>query len=116
MNKRKGDGEEHHDKKHSERESEREREHEHERERPRRKGREREVQLEFLKRRWHGSQPPTPEAYKRALKQWRQLPGAIGTTVTDLRGDEKSVPLAPSKKPLAIGGGQKRGEDHRHGA
>jgi hypothetical protein len=114
MNKRKGDEEGHHDKKHSERE--REREHEHERERPRRKGREREVQLEFLKRRWHGSQPPTPEAYERALRQWRQLPGAIGTTATDLGGEGKSVPLTPSKKPLVIKGRQKRGEGHRHGA
>jgi hypothetical protein len=36
--------------------------------------------------RWLGSMPPSAEAYARALAQWRQLPGAIGVTTTDLGG------------------------------
>jgi hypothetical protein len=34
--------------------------------------------------RWIGSAPATAEAYARALAQWRQLPGAISVTTTDL--------------------------------
>lgn len=116
MNKRKGDederehrSKEHHDKEHQEKGHP-------ERERPRRKGREREVQLEFLKRRWQGSAPPTGERYTRALRQWRQLPGAIGTTATDLGGEEKSPPLSRSKKLQAGRNRHTRGGGHRHGA
>jgi len=39
--------------------------------------------------RWLGSAPATAEAYRRALAQWRQLPGAVGVTTTDLGGAEK---------------------------
>jgi hypothetical protein len=39
--------------------------------------------------RWLGSAPATAEAYSRALAQWRQLPGAIGVTTTDLVGPPK---------------------------
>jgi hypothetical protein len=49
-------------------------------------GTERAVYLQFLARRWKGSDPPTPQAYSRALKQWRQLPGVIVTAPTDLGG------------------------------
>jgi hypothetical protein len=54
------------------------------RERPRGHGREREAFLEYLARRWAGSPPPTAEAYARAERQWRRLPGAIVTQATDL--------------------------------
>ena len=47
-------------------------------------GTERPAYLELLARRWQGSIPPTPQAYARALKQWRQLPGSISTVPTDL--------------------------------
>lgn len=47
-------------------------------------GTERAVYLQFLARRWKGSPPATPQAYSRALKQWRQLPGVIATAPTDL--------------------------------
>jgi hypothetical protein len=47
-------------------------------------GTERAVYLQFLARRWRGSDPPTPQAYSRALQQWRQLPGVIATAPTDL--------------------------------
>jgi len=34
--------------------------------------------------RWQGSAVPTAQAFARAVSQWRRLPGAIGTTATDL--------------------------------
>jgi hypothetical protein len=34
--------------------------------------------------RWQGSALPTAQAFARAVSQWRRLPGAIGTTATDL--------------------------------
>ena len=40
-------------------------------------GRERAVHLEIIARRQGGGPPPTPEAYARAIEQWRQLPGAV---------------------------------------
>jgi hypothetical protein len=51
--------------------------------------------------RWLGSEPPTAEAYARALAQWRQLPGAIGVTAADLGG------AANAAKPLGAGTGGK---------
>ena len=47
-------------------------------------GLERSGYLEVLARKWRGSEPPTPQAYARAVKQWRQLPGAVVTAPTDL--------------------------------
>jgi hypothetical protein len=49
--------------------------------------------------RWLGSEPPTAEAYARALAQWRQLPGAIGVTAADLGG------AANAAKPPGAGTG-----------
>jgi hypothetical protein len=51
--------------------------------------------------RWLGSAPPTAEAYARALAQWRQLPGAIGATATDLGG------AVDAAKPKGDGPGEK---------
>ncbi|MGC2163755.1 MAG: hypothetical protein WA634_17740, partial [Silvibacterium sp.] len=73
-----------------------------ERERPPRQrgtgyGRERAIYEEYLARRWQGSDPPTPQAYARALRQWRQLPGAVGTTATDLGTIPDSHPVDNSK-------------------
>jgi hypothetical protein len=62
----------------------RERERHERRERPHGRGRERAVFLEYLAKRWTGSAPPTAEAYARALRQWRQLPGAVVTPATDV--------------------------------
>jgi len=47
-------------------------------------GLERSGYLQFLARKWRGSEPPTPQAYARALRQWRQLPGAVITAPADL--------------------------------
>jgi hypothetical protein len=47
--------------------------------RPRRRkaGRERRVHLQIALRRQLGEPPATPQAYARALEQWRQLAGAV---------------------------------------
>jgi hypothetical protein len=73
-----------------------------ERERPPRQhgtgyGREKAVYEEYLARRWQGSDPPTPQAYARALRQWRQLPGAVGTAATDLGAIPESHPVGDSR-------------------
>ena len=67
-------------------------------------GTERSAYLKFLERKWEGSAPPTAEAYGRALKQWRQLPGSVVTTAADL-GIEKTVDsLDNSNQPPANNG------------
>ena len=66
-------------------ERDREREHHH----PNPGGRDFPVFLKIRTARWLGSAPATAEAYARALAQWRQLPGAIGVTATDLGGAPK---------------------------
>lgn len=53
-------------------------------------GRERAVYLEYIARKWQGSEPPTAEGYARALELWRRLPGATVTAATDLTQAEKS--------------------------
>jgi hypothetical protein len=52
----------------------------------------REVHLAIIARQWLGSAPPTAQAYARALGQWRQLPGVVTTTATDL-GNAADVPV-----------------------
>ena len=44
---------------------------------PRGEGREHQVHKEILERRMRGGPEPTPEAYARALEQWKNLPGSI---------------------------------------
>jgi len=62
-----------------------------------REGKDHPVFVEIIRERWLGSDPPTAQAYARALAQWRQLPGAIATSATDL-GDAASVaPPAPAQ-------------------
>jgi hypothetical protein len=63
---------------------ERNRDHEYGHEHSDRRGKDSRVFSKILGARWLGSAPPTAQAYARALAQWRQLPGAIGTTATDL--------------------------------
>ena len=83
-----------------ERAHEREREyHEERRERPRGHGRERAVFLDYIARRWQGSAPPTAEAYARALRQWRQLPGSVITAPNDLA----EIPKPTSGDPKDAG-------------
>jgi hypothetical protein len=47
-------------------------------------GREHEVHKEILERRWRGGPKPTPEHYRRALEQWKNLPGSIVRPPTDV--------------------------------
>jgi hypothetical protein len=53
-------------------------------------GGERVVHMAIIAARWKGSLPPTAQAYARALRLWRRLPGAIVTAATDL-GDAADV-------------------------
>jgi hypothetical protein len=55
-------------------------------------GREQVVYLEHMARRWDGSQPPSAQAYSRALQQLRQLPGSVVTTATDLGTIRSAAP------------------------
>lgn len=63
-------------------------------------GTERAVYEEYLNRKWHGSAPPTPQAYARAIQLWRQLPGSIMTTPSDLGTIPESAPGNDSNEPL----------------
>ena len=84
-------------------------------EKPRRDkdGRERIVHLEIAARRFAGGAAPTPEAYARAMEQWRQLPGAVQhLPVNDLAGAPDSAvprdvdaetPPPPPKPPRQEG-------------
>jgi len=47
-------------------------------------GTERSVYEEYLARKWEGSEPPSPQAYARAIRLWRQLPGSIMSAPADL--------------------------------
>src|SRR5271163_1893390 len=57
-------------------------------------GREQIVYQEHMARRWQGSAAPSPQAYSRALKQLRQLPGSVITAPTDLA---TLPPVLPSR-------------------
>jgi hypothetical protein len=81
------------------RDRDRDDDHEREREHSNRRGRDFPVFLKIRGARWRGSEPPTAEAYARALAQWRQLPGAIGVAATDLGG------TAGAAKPPGDGAG-----------
>jgi len=47
-------------------------------------GREHQVHQEILERRMRGGPEPTPEAYRRALEQWKKLPGSKVRPPTDI--------------------------------
>jgi hypothetical protein len=74
----------------------------HEHEHSDRRGRDFPVFLKIRGARWLGSAPPTAEAYARALVQWRQLPGAISATATDL-GDGAGAAKPPGDGPSEKG-------------
>jgi hypothetical protein len=80
-------------------------------ERPRvdREGRDRAVITEIVKRRLEGGEPPTAEAYARALEQWQKLPGAAVRdpgTVT-----EKQPPDKPDDSRAVVPEGQNAADD-----
>ena len=69
------------------------------------------IHADYVRRRLEGGEPPTPDAYARAARQWRQLPGATAAAPTDLgnlpepppapgdRGDEDKPPDKPGDSP-----------------
>jgi hypothetical protein len=50
------------------------------------------IHREYVERRLGGGVPATPEAYARALEQWHQLPGAVSTPPSEVRGAEAQSP------------------------
>jgi hypothetical protein len=62
-------------------------------------GTERAVYLKYLARKWQGSVPPSAQAYALALRQWRQLPGAVITEPTDLGTIAKPSTPNPGQPP-----------------
>jgi hypothetical protein len=65
-------------------------------------GTERSAYEDYLARKWEGSDPPTPQAYARAVQLWRQLPGSIVTVPSDLGTIPDDLGSA-SKPPLRNG-------------
>jgi hypothetical protein len=61
-------------------------------------GREHQVHKEILERRWRGGPEPTPEAYARALEQWKNLPGSIVRPPTDITPPPDENPSKPTDK------------------
>ena len=61
-------------------------------ERPQHKpeGRDHQVHKEILERRNRGGKEPTPDVYRRALEQWKNLPGSIIRPPTDISPEEPS--------------------------
>lgn len=62
-------------------------------------GTERSVYEQYLARKWDGSAPPSPQAYARAIRLWRQLPGSIMVAPTDLGTIPEPSPGDNSKEP-----------------
>ena len=50
------------------------------------------IHRDYLERRLGGGAPATPEAYSRALEQWRKLPGAVSTPPTEVKVDDGGQP------------------------
>lgn len=58
-------------------------------------GREHQVHKEILERRMRGGPEPTPDAYARALEQWKNLPGSIVRPPTDVTPPPAEEPSEP---------------------
>lgn len=58
-------------------------------------GREHQVHKEILERRMRGGPAPTPDAYTRALEQWKNLPGSIVRPPTDVTPPPAEEPSEP---------------------
>jgi|GEM_PF-2956667 len=74
-------------------EDEHERSEDRERPRRRRLGRDHLVHQQIVERRLGGGAPATPEAYAKALEEWKQLPGSVVRPPTD----EKQVQAVEDK-------------------
>jgi hypothetical protein len=58
-------------------------------------GGEHQVHKEILERRMTGGPKPTPDAYTRALEQWKNLPGSIVRPPTDVTAPPAEEPSQP---------------------
>lgn len=67
-------------------------------------GREHQVHQEILERRMRGGPAPTPEAYARALEQWKNLPGSVVRPATDVTPPAPPPPPEPPPGADAQGG------------
>ena len=71
------------------------------------RGREHQVHEEILARRMRGGPEPTPEAYARALEQWKNLPGSVVRPPTDITlppqeaANEPLDQMSPTSQPDA---------------
>lgn len=45
------------------------------------------IHRDYVERRIGRGAPPSPEAYARALEQWHQLPGAVSTPPSEVKGE-----------------------------
>jgi hypothetical protein len=50
------------------------------------------IHRDYVNRRLAGPGPATPEAYERALDQWRQLPGAVTTSPIEINPKPEKPP------------------------
>jgi hypothetical protein len=76
-------------------------------------GRERVVHIEIAARRFAGGTPPSPEAYARAVKQWRQLDGALAyVPVDDLAKAPDTVLPTDVDASAQPGKSRRRGEEY----
>ena len=50
------------------------------------------IHREYVERHVGGGAAATPEAYRRALEQWHQLPGAVSRPATEIEGTEEERP------------------------
>jgi hypothetical protein len=60
-------------------------------------GREHQVHKEILERRWRGGPNPTSDTSKRALEQWKNLPGSVVRPPTDITIPPAAEPSEPAK-------------------
>jgi hypothetical protein len=69
------------------------------RERPqhRPEGREHQVHKEILERRWRGGPDPTSDTSRRALEQWKNLPGWVVRPPTDITAPPAEEPSESTK-------------------
>lgn len=79
---------------------------------PRGEGREHQVHKEILARRMRGGPEPTPEAYARALEQWKNLPGSVVRPPTDVTLPPHEEPSEPADQggPTSQPGDDNKGD------
>jgi hypothetical protein len=57
------------------------------------------IHREYVERRMGGGAEATTEAYARALKQWRQLPGAVSAPPAELTGEDAAPSAEEDVEP-----------------